>query len=108
MVVFVVALSVAITVGMIGYIASLFVRDHKIATRGRDIRALVEDVRHVATSDSGSVTVKYRLSWIEGGEARHVEGRETIPARRLPQVRKGSEVDIRYLDDDHLAFVFDA
>ncbi|MEU8668154.1 hypothetical protein AB0C71_14780 [Streptomyces anulatus] len=106
--VFVVVPSVAMAVGAIGYIASLFVRDHKIDTRGRDIRVLVEDVRHVGTNDSGSVTIKYRLSWNEGGEARYVEGRETLPARRLPQVRKGCEVDIRYLDDDHLAFVFDA
>lgn len=106
--VFVVVLSVAIAVGSFGYIASLFVRDHKIATRGRDIRVLVEDVRHVANNDSSSVTIAYRLSWNEGGEARYVEGRETILARRVPQVRKGCEVDIRYLDDDHLSFVFDA
>lgn len=52
--------------------------------------------------------IAYRLSWNEGGEARYVEGRETLPARRVPQVRKGCEVDIRYLDDDRLSFVFDA
>ncbi|MFI5921924.1 hypothetical protein ACIA8M_25705 [Streptomyces anulatus] len=106
--VFVVVLSVAMAVGAIAYIARLFVRDHKIDTRGRDIRVLVEDVRQVGTNDSGSVTIAYRLSWIDGGEARYVEGRETLLARRVPLVRKGCEVDIRYLDDDHLSFVFDA
>lgn len=106
--VFVVVLSVAMAVGAIGYIARLFVRDHRIDTQGRDIRVLVEDVRHVGTNDSGSVTIKYRLSWNEGGEARYVEGRETLPARRVPQVRKGCEVVIRYVDDDRLSFVFDA
>ncbi len=100
-------LSVAITVGAVAYIVHLFIRDHKIETHGRDIVALVEDVRHVATSDTGSMTVKYRLSWREDGAIRYVEGRETIPAARFPRLQKGRQVDIKYLDDNHISFVFD-
>ncbi|MEV5674097.1 MULTISPECIES: hypothetical protein [unclassified Streptomyces] len=100
-------ISVIIVAGSIAYIVYLFFRDQKIWSQGRDIRVLVEDVRHVGTNDSGSVTIDYRLSWNEGGVVRHVEGRDTILAIRSSAVQKGCEVDIRYVDDDHLLFVFD-
>ncbi|MEV0261558.1 hypothetical protein AB0I49_09460 [Streptomyces sp. NPDC050617] len=100
-------ISIAIAIGAVAYIVHLFIRDHKIETRGRDIVAVVEDVRHVATSDSGSMTVKYRLSWHEDGATRYAEGRETILAARFPRLQKGCQIDIKYLDDDHIAFVFD-
>lgn len=104
---FAIIISVIIVVGSIAYIVYLFCRDHKILSQGRDIRVLVEDVRHVATNDSGSVTIDYRISWNEDGVARYAEGRDTILAARSPSVQKGCEVDIKYLDDDHILFVFD-
>lgn len=103
---FAVIISVILTVGMIAYIVRLFLRDDKIKTHGRDIKALVEDVRHVGTNESGSFEIAYRLSWREGDVTRHVDGRDTIPASRMPKVQKGCEVDIKYLDDAHILFVF--
>ncbi|MFC9759249.1 hypothetical protein, partial [Streptomyces sp. NPDC056921] len=104
---FVYIVSAAIVIGTVSYIIHLFLRDHMIDTHGREIRALVEDVRRVAEYDGGSITIEYRLSWHEDGETKYVEGRETILARRSSQVQKGCEVDIKYLDDDHISFVFD-
>ncbi|MEU0628290.1 hypothetical protein [Streptomyces sp. NPDC005989] len=104
---FVYIVSAAIAIGAVSYIIHLFLRDHMIDTHGREIRALVEDVRRVAEYDGGSITIEYRLSWHEDGETKYVEGRETILARRSSQVQKGCEVDIKYLDDDHISFVFD-
>ncbi|MFF9350731.1 hypothetical protein [Streptomyces sp. NPDC014734] len=104
---FVFVVSFIIVAGGISYIVRLFVRDEKIRSQGRDIRALVEDVRYVSSNDGGSTTIKYRLSWQEDGATTYVEGRDTISAFRSSQVQKGCEVDIKYLDDDHILFVFD-
>ncbi|MCX4550105.1 hypothetical protein OG204_16105 [Streptomyces sp. NBC_01387] len=104
---FVIALSVIIIASPIAYIVHLFKRTQKIMSQGRDIKALVEDVRHVGSNDSGSIEIRYRLSWREDGATRHVEGRDTISAVRFPKVQKGCEVDIKYLDDDHILLVFD-
>lgn len=103
---FVVIISGILIVGTIAYIVHLFIRGHKIETHGRDIKALVEDVRHVGTNDSGSFEIAYRLSWCEDGVTRRVDGRDTIPASRMSKVRKGCEVDIKYLDDAHILFIF--
>ncbi|SFY11760.1 hypothetical protein OH786_12520 [Streptomyces atratus] len=100
-------ISAILIVGSIAYIASLFKRDDEIRSHGRDIRALVEDVRYISSNDGGSVNIKYRLSWQEGGVTRSVEGRDTISSFRSSRVQKGCEVDIKYLDDDHIMFVFD-
>ncbi|MGW2113127.1 hypothetical protein [Streptomyces sp. NPDC001948] len=104
---FIYIFSAAIAVGTVSYIIHLYRRDHLIDTRGRDIRALVEDVRRVAEYDGGSITIKYRLSWQENGATKYAEGRETILAHRSSQVQKGCEIDIKYLDDEHISFVFD-
>ncbi|WP_326770588.1 hypothetical protein OG978_43335 (plasmid) [Streptomyces sp. NBC_01591] len=104
---FAVIISVILVVGSIAYIVHLFNRDHRIRSQGRDLRALVEDVRYISSNDGGSANIKYRLSWCEGGVTRHVEGRDTIPAFYSSKVQKGCEVDITYLDDDHILFVFD-
>lgn len=100
--------SAVIAVGFVGYLATLFKRDHDVRWNGRDVRALVEDVRHVGTNDAGSFEITYRLSWQEDGARKTVEGRETISARRFPQLRPGHEIAIRYLDDRNVRFVFDA
>ncbi|QKT11653.1 hypothetical protein [Rhodococcus sp. W8901] len=104
---FAIIISVVLIAGSIGYIAYLFIGDHRIRSKGRDIRVLVEDVRHISTNDSGAVTIRYRLSWRENGETKHLEGEETIPGFYSPNVQKGCEVNIRYLDDHHILFVFD-
>ncbi|MFF4078766.1 hypothetical protein ACFYZN_05110 [Streptomyces sp. NPDC001777] len=104
--IFAIALSVVIVGGFIAYIVHLFLRDHRIDTRGRDITALVEDVRYVSSNDGGSTTIKYLLSWQEDGATKRVEGRETIPAFYSSKVQKGCEIDIKYLDDNNLQFVF--
>ncbi|MFJ8853284.1 hypothetical protein [Streptomyces sp. NPDC102437] len=54
--------SAAIAVGTVFYIVHLFLRDQMIDTHGREIRALVEDVRRVAEYDGSSITIEYRLS----------------------------------------------
>lgn len=100
-------ISVLLTVGAIGYIVHLFIRDHRIRAHGRDIRMRVEDVRHLATNENGAATIRYRLSWREDGEIRRVEGQDTISGFHASQVQKGRDVLIRYLDDDHVQFVFD-
>ncbi|MFD0344649.1 hypothetical protein ACFVH0_39285 [Streptomyces sp. NPDC127117] len=105
--IFVVVISVLLVGGTIAYIVHLFNRDHKIRSQGRDIHALVENVRYVSSNDGGSTTIEYRLSWHEDGETRYVEGRDTIPAFYSSRVQKGCEIDIKYLDDDHIMFVFD-
>ncbi len=104
---FVIVLSVVICAGAVAYIASLFISDHHILTRGRDVRARVEEARHLGANENGAVTLAYRLSWREGAATKRVEGRETIPARHAPRVRVGDEVDIKYLDDNHILFMFD-
>lgn len=102
-----IVIAVLMTVGAVAYIMHLFVRDHRISSRGRRIRARVDEVRHIAKSDSGVVTVRYRLSWSEDGVIRRAEGTETILAKRVPGVQPGRDVDIMYLDDDHIRFEFD-
>ncbi|MFB8033926.1 hypothetical protein ACFC5Z_13415 [Streptomyces sp. NPDC056004] len=104
---FVYIFSAAIAVGTVSHIIHLSLRDRMIDTHGREIRALVEDVRRVAEYDDGSITIAYRLSWHEDRETKCVEGRETILARRSAQVQEGCEIDIKYLDDDHISFVFE-
>lgn len=105
--IFAVIISVVIVVGSFVYIVHLFTRDHEIRSHGRDIRALVEDVRYISSNDGGSVNIKYRLSWNEDGVTRSVEGSDTISSFYSSKVQKGCEVDINYLDDDHILFVFD-
>ena len=105
---FAIILSSCICVGLVAYIVSLFIRDHNILSRGRSLRVRVEVVRHLGTNESGAVTVGYRLSWREGGVTRRVEGRETIPARHVQRLQAGCEVDIKYLDDDHILLMLDS
>ncbi|MCX4968034.1 hypothetical protein OHA98_25390 [Streptomyces sp. NBC_00654] len=100
-------ISAVLVLGSLAYIIHLFRRDHRIRSQGRDVRALVEDVRLVSTNDSGAATIKYRLSWHENGATKYVEGRDTISAFHSSKVQKGCEVAIRYLDDDHILFDFD-
>ncbi|MNI50729.1 hypothetical protein D3C73_1054140 [compost metagenome] len=104
---FAIIISVILTVGVIAYIVYLFNRDHKIQTLGRDIKARVEEVHYISSNDNGSTNIKYRLSWHEKGMTKQVEGKETIPAFYSSKVQKGCEVEIKYLDDDHISFVFD-
>lgn len=80
-------------------IVSLFVRDHQFRKHGRRVRVRLDEVRHVGTSETGAVTVRYRASWMEDGVLKLVEGRETIPVKRLRQMREGAKVDIFYLRD---------
>ncbi|WP_260255899.1 hypothetical protein [Streptomyces sp. 840.1] len=104
---------VGVAIGIVGgvicvsWIVTLFVRDHRIAVHGRDVRALVEDVGVIARNDSDSVTIRYTLSWSENGGPKRVTGTETVPVRREAEVLAGREVNIRYLDDENLRFVFD-
>lgn len=102
-----IVISILLFGGFFGYIAHLFYRDHKIDAQGRELLARVEEVHYRSANDTGSVNIRYRLSWPEDGGTKQVEGRETIPAFYSSKVQKGSEVTIRYLDDDHIAFVFD-
>ncbi|MCS4267242.1 hypothetical protein [Serratia sp. BIGb0163] len=104
---FAIIISVILTVGVIAYIVYLFNRDHKIQTLGRDIQARVEEIHYISSNDNGSTNIKYRLSWHEKGITKQVEGKETIPAFYSSKVQKGCEVEIKYLDDDHISFVFD-
>lgn len=105
----IVGVVIGIVVGgvCVSWIVTLFVRDQRIATHGRDVRALVEDARVIARNDSDSVTIQYTLSWPENGGPKRVTGTETVAVRREAEVREGREVNIRYLDDDNLRFVFD-
>ncbi|MCX4732261.1 hypothetical protein OG520_27885 [Streptomyces sp. NBC_00984] len=105
--IFVAVISVVLVVGSIAYIVYLFHRNQEIRSKGRDIRALVEDVRYISSNDGGSANIAYRLSWHEDGVVKQVEGRDTISAFYSSKVQKGCEVDIKYLDDDHIMFVFD-
>jgi hypothetical protein len=104
---FAIIISVIIIAGSIAYIAYLFNRDHKIQSQGRNIQALVEEVHYISSNENGTTNIKYRLSWHEGGVTKQVEGKETIPAFYSSKVQQGSEVEIKYLDDDHILFVFD-
>ncbi|RZT94596.1 hypothetical protein EV681_3017 [Advenella incenata] len=104
---FAIVISVLICAGIVAYIVYLFIRDHKILSQGTDVRALVEDVRYISSNDGGSITIRYRLSWTQGEVIKQVEGKETIPAFYSSKVQKGCEVNIRYLDDNHILFVFD-
>ncbi|WP_399096265.1 hypothetical protein ACGH2B_28940 [Streptomyces sp. BBFR2] len=106
MITFVVALSVVITVGAIAHIVRLFIHDRRIEAQGREIQALVEEVRYLSSNDGGSSTIRFRLSWQENGATRQVEGKETIPAFYSSKVQRGCVVGIKYLDDDHLRFDF--
>jgi hypothetical protein len=104
---FAIIISVIIIAGSIAYIAYLFNRDHKIQSQGRNIQARVEEVHYISSNENGTTNIKYRLSWHEGGVTKQVEGKETIPAFYSSKVQQGSEVEIKYLDDDHILFVFD-
>ena len=104
---FAIIISVILTVGVIAYIVYLFNRDHKIQTQGRDIQARVEEVHYISSNENGTTNIKYRLSWQEGDVTKQVDGKETIPAFYSSKVQQGCEVDIKYLDDDHILFVFD-
>jgi hypothetical protein len=104
---FVAIISIAIIGGSIAYIVRLFMRDHKIRWEGRDIRAVVEDVRYLGSNDGGSSNIKYRLSWTEDGVTKEVEGRDTVSAFYSSRLQKGCEIDIKYLDDNNIRFVFD-
>lgn len=105
------SLVVAIIIAIIGFgaawIVSLSIRDYRIAARGHNVRALVEDVRILKHNESDSVTIRYRLSWQEDEHRKRVEGTETIPAHHSAGIQAGLDVIIRYLDDDNLQFVFD-
>jgi len=104
---FAIFFSVIIIVGSITYIGYLFNRTHKIQAQGRDIQARVEEVHYISSNENGTTNIKYRLSWQEGDVTKQVEGKAPIPAFYSSKVQQGCEVDIKYLDDDHILFVFD-
>ncbi|HEI8868144.1 hypothetical protein [Serratia sp. AKBS12] len=104
---FAILISVIIFAGFFGYLAHLFYRDHKIETQGRTLQARVDEVHYRSSNDNGTVNIRYRLSWQEEGISREVEGKDTIPAFYSSKVQQGSEVTIKYLDDEHITFVFD-
>ncbi len=104
---FAVIISIVLFVGFISYIVHLFRRDHRIRWEGRDILAVVEDVRYLGSNDGGSANIKYRLSWTEDGVTKEVEGRDTVSAFYSSRLQKGCEIDIKYLDDNNIMFVFD-
>lgn len=104
---FAIFISVIIIVGSITYIGYLFNRTHKIREQGRDIQARVEEVHYLSSNENGTTNIKYRLSWQDGDVTKQVEGKETIPAFYSSKVQQGCEVEIKYLDDDHILFVFD-
>ncbi|MFH8533766.1 hypothetical protein ACH4GE_35760 [Streptomyces tendae] len=106
MLTFVVALSAVIVVGGITHVVRLFVRDHRIETRGRDIQVVVEAVRYLSSNDTGAATIWFRLSWQEGGATRRVEGKDTIPGFYSSRVQKGCVVGIKYVDDKNFHFNF--
>lgn len=58
----------------IGFVVSLFVRDRQFRKHGRRVRVRLEEVRHVGTSETGSVTVRYRASWREDGGGHLLSG----------------------------------
>ncbi|MDV9198245.1 hypothetical protein [Streptomyces sp. Wh19] len=68
---------------------------------------MVEDVRYLGSNDGGSSNIKYRLSWTEDGVTKEVEGRDTVSAFYSSRLQKGCEIDIKYLDDNNIMFVFD-
>ncbi|MEE1736699.1 hypothetical protein PUR49_09300 [Streptomyces sp. BE147] len=82
-------ISAVLVVGGAAHITHLFRRDHRIRSQGRDVRALVEDVRLVGTNDSGAAIVKYRLSWYEDGSMKYVEGGDTVSVIHSSMVQKG-------------------
>ena len=88
-----------ILLGGVMFVVSLFVRDRQFRKHGRRVRVRLDEVRHVGSSETGAVTVRYRASWSEDGLLKVVEGRETIPAKRLRQMREGATVGIFYLGD---------
>ncbi|UYO96907.1 hypothetical protein OED01_15090 [Microbacterium sp. M28] len=88
-----------VVVILVGFIVSLFIRDRQFRKHGRRIKVRLDDVRHVGTSETGAVTVRYRASWAEDGRTKLIEGRETIPAKRLRQMQVGRSVYVFYLGD---------
>lgn len=84
---------------VLAFIVALFMRDRQFRKHGRRVRVRLDEVRHMGTSETGAVTVRYRASWMEGGMLKLVDGRETIPAKRLRQMREGATVNIFYLGD---------
>ncbi|WBF45402.1 DUF3592 domain-containing protein [Serratia rubidaea] len=102
-----IVISILIFGGFFSYLGYLFYRDRKIDAQGRELLAHVEEVHYRSANDNGSINIRYRLSWQEGDATKEVEGKETIPAFYSSKVQQGSDVTIRYLDDDHIAFVFD-
>jgi hypothetical protein len=104
---FVIIFSVIFIVGMVAYIVYLFNRDHKILTQGRELQATVEEVSYISSNDNGTINIKYRLALPEGAATRSVEGKETISAFNASKIQKGNKVDIKYLDDQHILFMFD-
>lgn len=88
-----------VVVILVGFIVSLLLRERQFRTHGRRIRVRLDDVRRVGTGDADTVTVRYRASWVDGGRTTVIEGRETIPAKRLRQVQAGRRVHVFYRAD---------
>ncbi|WP_313353374.1 DUF3592 domain-containing protein [Kosakonia cowanii] len=102
-----IAFSILFIVGMIAYIVYLFNRDHRIQSQGRDLQATIEEVSYISSNDNGTQNIRYRLAIHDGSVTRSVEGKETIAAFNSPKMQKGQKVDIKYLDDQHILFIFD-
>ncbi|ANR77101.1 hypothetical protein BBB57_01815 [Kosakonia sacchari] len=75
----------------------------KIIRDGRQIMAVIENIRPVSTDESGNTTVAYVLN-VEG---RKIEGREKIDTFYAPQMQPGMQIKIMYVDDKHYVFMFE-
>lgn len=75
----------------------------KIIRDGRQIMAVIENIRPVSTDESGNTTVAYVLN-IEG---RKIKGREKIDTFYAPQMQPGMQIKIMYVDDKHYVFMFE-
>lgn len=75
----------------------------KIIRDGRQIMAVIENIRPVSTDESGNTTVAYVLN-VEG---RKIKGREKIDTFYAPQMQPGMQIKIMYVDDKHYVFMFE-
>lgn len=75
----------------------------KIIRDGRQIMAVIENIRPVSTDESGNTTVAYVLN-VEG---RKIKGREKIDTFYAPQMQPGMQIKIMYVDDKNYVLMFE-
>lgn len=84
----------------------MFYKDALIKNHGVELNAKIINIRERSSNEGGSSNIHYSL-WVDFPDGqRLVEGKNTVSTFYASQLEPGKEIQIKYLNDDNIRFIF--